>query len=164
MIECVSGDGSALDLIGPLWEKLRAYHVACATDFSADMAAVTFSDRKKGLLEKAGAAGLCVDRAVDRQSGSCVGYCVSSIDNRKRGEVESIYVEEAYRDKGIGAALMGRALDWLREQNAQSTVIYVVAGNEQAIGFYAHFGFRRRAVLLAQPKARAAGVIGGMQL
>lgn len=154
MIEYSSGDASLLDEVAPLWEKLRSHHVSLATHFAADLAATAFGDRKKGLLAKAGTAGVRVDLATDDQGGSCVGYCISSVDASKGGEVESLYVEAEYRGRGLGDALMQTALGWLRKQDVRSIIIGVAAGNEEAIGFYARFGFHPRAVVLAQPKNR----------
>ena len=147
MIEYTSGDRSLLDRIAPLWEKTRAYHVACSTHFAADMAGWSFVERMKELP-----AVVHVDMASDDKDMRCVGYCLSSINPERNGRVESLYVEDEYRGRGIGEALMRKALAWLREQEAQSTIIAVAAGNEEVIGFYARFGFYPKTVLLGQPK------------
>jgi diamine N-acetyltransferase len=152
MIEYRSGNGAMLDEIEHLWEKLRALHVEQSTHFIEDMAAATFGERKKFLLSRSGTPGVRVDMAIDPGTDTRVGYCISSVDAHKKGEVDSLYVEELYRGQGIGEALMHRAIAWLHEQNVQSTIIGVAAGNEDVFGFYARFGFYPRATLLAQPK------------
>lgn len=45
---------------------------------------------------------------------------------------------------------MEHALRWMNESSAKRKVIGVVVGNEQALGFYARFGFYPRVVNLEQ--------------
>ena len=41
-----------------------------------------------------------------------IGYCVTTAQGRE-GEIESIYVADAYRNQEIGTALMRNAIAWL---------------------------------------------------
>lgn len=56
------------------------------------------------------------------------------------GEVIAIYVLKEAQGLGVGRALMDAALKKLSAFPA--IAIWVLKGNEQAIGFYAHYGFR----------------------
>ncbi len=61
---------------------------------------MTFEKRKADLLKKAASGKMRVDLAFDEVSGRNVGYCVSSINQEKTGEIESIFVDAAYRGMG----------------------------------------------------------------
>ena len=63
---------------------------------------MTFQKRKADLLKKAGLGEMHVEIAVDQGRRQNVGYCVSSVNLEKTGEIESIFVAEAFRGMGIG--------------------------------------------------------------
>ncbi len=79
-----------------------------------------------------------------------VGYCITSLDAEKTGEVESIYVLEAYRGRGIGNALMLSSLAWMQQNGATKRTVIVAAGNEQVFSFYERYGFHIRKTMLEQ--------------
>ncbi len=54
-------------------------------------------------------------------------------------EIVGLYVLQAHQGKGVGAALPARALELLPERRV---ALFVLLGNENAIGFYRHEGFR----------------------
>lgn len=70
---------------------------------------------------------------------ACYGLCRDE-DSSDRGEVIALYVLQEAQGLGIGKALMEAALEKLSAYN--TIAIWVLKGNEQAIGFYEHFGFR----------------------
>ncbi|MDG5816238.1 GNAT family N-acetyltransferase [Chitinispirillales bacterium ANBcel5] len=72
-----------------------------------------------------------------------IGYCIASADKNK-GEIDSLYIKEQFRNHGLGAKLMSTALSWLRELPLSSIQVYVAEGNEEALGFYRKFGFKDR--------------------
>lgn len=161
MIDYLAGDASALDDVAGLWEKIKAHHVACATKFAADMAAATFAGRKETLLKKAGIDGLYVDQAIERATDGRVGYCIASITPEHVGEIDSLFVDESHRGQGIGTELMHRALGWLADRGAKSTIIGVAEGNERALRFYARLGFVPRSTVLARPPRAVKSAIEG---
>jgi len=63
---------------------------------------MTFQKRKVDLLKKATLGEMHVEIAVDKVSGKNVGYCVSAVTFEKMGEIKSIFVDESFRDMGIG--------------------------------------------------------------
>lgn len=93
-----------------------------------------------------------VEIAVEETSGRKVGYVVSTVNSEKTGEVESIYIDEAYRGMGIGGQLMRDALDWMDQNGSISKQVEVSVGNEVAWGFYGRNGFLPRKTLLKQVK------------
>ena len=70
---------------------------------------------------------------------ACYGPCRDE-DLSDYGEVNAIYVLREAQGLGIGKALMEAALEKLSAYN--SIAIWVLKGNEHAIGFYEQFGFR----------------------
>ena len=70
---------------------------------------------------------------------ACYGLCRDE-DLPGYGEVMAIYLLREAQGLGIGKALMEAALENLSAYNA--IAIWVLKGNEHAIGFYEHFGFR----------------------
>lgn len=56
------------------------------------------------------------------------------------GEVQAIYLLQEAQGLGIGRMLMDAAIEMLPE--CETIVVWVLKGNEKAIGFYEHYGFR----------------------
>jgi ribosomal protein S18 acetylase RimI-like enzyme len=143
-----------IDLIRPLWEQLNQYHHTRATHFRKHYERMTFGDRKLHFQDIATAGNLCLDLAADPATGTCVGYCVSSLSAEKTGEVESLFVEEAYRSAGVGTALVARGLAWMDSCGAVRKRVSVGNGNEAAWAFYRKFGFFPRMTILEQKTDR----------
>jgi diamine N-acetyltransferase len=149
-IKYFSGKESRLDDVKELWEKLNQHHFRLSPNFKPYYAAMTFPKRKQALLQKAAKGEMRVDIAMDAKKNLKVGYCISSLDSEGTGEIESIYVLEAYRGLGIGDELMKAALSWMQAKQATKKIVIVGAGNEQALGFYERYGFHIRKTMLEQ--------------
>jgi ribosomal protein S18 acetylase RimI-like enzyme len=149
-IKCVHGGEGMLDEIKPLWEALNEHHCQRSTYFKQHYRGMTFEKRKADLLKKAAGGELRVDLAIEEASGQNVGYCVSSLNREKTGEIESILVDAAYRGLGIGDALIKKALAWMEQKGAVEKIVEVGVGNGQAFGFYARYGFLPRKTVLKQ--------------
>jgi ribosomal protein S18 acetylase RimI-like enzyme len=151
-IEYIETDERDLDLIADLWWKLRQHHKMRAPEyFAGQFEKMPWNLRKKLLLDKTGNGGaIRIDLAQDENSKVLVGYCVSSVTEKKQGEIESIYVEEEYRKNGIGEAFMQKALRWLKSQAVARIIIGVGAGNEEVLSFYRRYGFCPRTTILEQ--------------
>jgi len=84
-------------------------------------------------------------------SGRVVGYALVRLGlgwiGARRGGITSIAVEPASRGRGIGRALLARALDHLREHRVQVADLEVSATNRAAQSLYESFGFRRDRLL-----------------
>ncbi|HIH02770.1 MAG TPA: GNAT family N-acetyltransferase [Methanoregulaceae archaeon] len=143
-----------LDLIEPLWEGLAAHHreraQANAPAFLDEMEAKTFAARRDELLEKNRDRALRVELAFDPAAGGPVGYCVASGASGGAGEVESIFVDDAYRSRGIGGALLEHAAAWMDELGTVEQALFVFAGNDRALPFYARHGFSPRFMVLVR--------------
>jgi len=146
----IHGDQQLLGSIALLWKELNQHHLNLSKDFKQYYQQLTFEKRKTSLLEKMKGGKIRVDIAVDHETGQNVGYCVSSISQCKSGEIESIFVAVSYRGLGVGDSLLRKALEWMDEEGAESKVVEVGAGNEEAFGFYARYSFLPRKTVLKQ--------------
>lgn len=81
---------------------------------------------------------------VAETDGELVGFASydaearPSADRPGMSELSSIYVLRAWQGRGVGRALMEEALARCPHDQV---VVYVVEGNERAIGFYERMGF-----------------------
>lgn len=147
----VETGAEGLDLIHPLWEKLNKHHLNQKSDFMEHYENFTFAERKEVLLKKASNGAMLVCLAEDEESGTLLGYIVTTISSKNEGEIDSVYVEEEYRLMGIGDALMQRSIRWMDVKDVKTKKVAVAAANQEAISFYERYGFRRRSVTLEQP-------------
>jgi ribosomal protein S18 acetylase RimI-like enzyme len=152
-VKLVHGDEGLLDQTRLLWEALNRHHLALSTHFKTHYEGMTFEGRKADLLKKASAGKMRVDLAVDEKTAQTVGYCVSSLNQDKAGEVESLFVDPNYRGLGVGGMLMRAALEWMDQEGAVAKTVEVAQGNEAAFGFYAKYGFLPRKTTLKQVAA-----------
>jgi ribosomal protein S18 acetylase RimI-like enzyme len=139
--EYISAGPEGLDEIQMLWEKLNLLHSTLSSHFGDLALQRTFDARRNELQEKSITGWLRVDLARDRAAGQVVGYIVATLSQAAVGEIDSIFVEEAYRRNGVGESLMKRSLAWLDECGANMKSISVAVGNERVFGFYRKFGF-----------------------
>jgi ribosomal protein S18 acetylase RimI-like enzyme len=144
-IEYSVTDAEELDIIEPLWNKLIVHHRERATHFRKMLGNIDFDKRKQQLLEK---DNIRIDLAYNADKEQLIGYCVSTIDAKKQGEVESIYVEEDYRRNGIAGNLMKKALRWMDDMSAERKVLLVATGNEEVLPFYERYGFYPRGIVM----------------
>lgn len=150
MITYVSGCDELLSAVEPLWVKLIEHHKVRSEHFRHEFEAINFSIRKQMLEDKAREGSILVEVAMDHDLDKAVGYCMSSINRFKQGELESIFVEAEFRGQGIGETLLKRALNWMDDQGTYSKVIVAAVGNEEVLGFYVRYGFLPRQILLKQ--------------
>jgi GNAT superfamily N-acetyltransferase len=153
-VEYLATDIRDIDHIRPLWILLNEYMRGKSTTFRSHFEQMTFEDRKSYFEKLAMAGSLRVDLAFDPgQSGRYVGFCVSSLSTEKSGEIESIFIHEDYRSRGIGSFLVKRALAWLDEKGSFRNRVSVSNGNEEVWDFYKKFGFFPRMMVLEQKRA-----------
>jgi ribosomal protein S18 acetylase RimI-like enzyme len=130
-----------LGTVEPLWKKLNQVHRRRSKHFKDKYRHFRFEERIAGLLNKVSGDLLLVLTARDTSGKKIIGYCISSVDYLGGGEIDSIFVEEKYRGKGVGEELMKRSLVWLGKQKPKNIKLSVAIGNEEVFGFYEKFGF-----------------------
>lgn len=127
-----------IGLVRPLWEALNEYHKKRSVHFKKFFERFTFEERLKKYSKKSVKVRIDLALIGDKP----VGVCLSSYDVRKEGRLDTIFVEPRFRNKGIGAALMKRAMRWFKASGVKGSSISVLYGNEEVFPFYAKFGFR----------------------
>ncbi len=141
-----------IDIIKPLWEKLRDHHRKLSPNFSERYIELTFENRRDDLLKKSINGSLKIDIVKDRDTKWLIGYCVSSISEELEGEVDSIYVEKNYRSLGIGKELVERALKWMDANKVKTKKIGIAVGNEDLLSFYGRYNFLPKHIILEHVK------------
>jgi len=144
-----------VDLIEPLWDALKDHHQQRTTDYHEYYQQNTFAKRKAELLSK---DRLAIFVAYDQQKP--IGFCVvSAVDethihpdkpllSELLGELDSLYLEQAYREHGLGMSLAVKGIEWLKDINVRSIRLSVGQGNERVISFYRKLGFRERSITM----------------
>ena len=79
---------------------------------------------------------------VAEDGGRLVGFAVARMVVDVC-ELESIAVDASARRTGVGKALLAALSKWAREHRAAHIELEVRAGNDSAVCFYEHTGFRR---------------------
>ncbi|HMD67887.1 MAG TPA: GNAT family N-acetyltransferase [Chitinivibrionales bacterium] len=148
----IEGGTPLLETITPLWRKLTRHHAGISVHFSNEFQTMRWPDRRADLLEKAAAGSLRIALAETAVKRQCVGYCVAVVNNRGHAEIESMYIEEAYRRRGVGSALVKRMLIWFGRKKVKSASVNVAVGNESAFKFYEQWGFYPRVTALVRKK------------
>ena len=146
-----------VDLIRPLWEKLREHDAGLPGYFSAEFRACNYWERKAALAVKSKAASIFVDLVSLAGSRKYIAYSISSLSPEKHGEIENMFVDEPYRRSGIGAELMRRVLTRLDGLGAVRKSVVILSGNDTARHFYSRFGFYARTDVLVQIAGPAPG-------
>jgi [ribosomal protein S18]-alanine N-acetyltransferase len=71
-----------------------------------------------------------------------VGFVVASwLRQETVAEVEGLFVERAYRRRGIGGALIAACMAWARTAGASTMRLEVRASNVAALALYQRYGF-----------------------
>ncbi len=86
-------------------------------------------------------------QAVAMVGGELVGFLRcgecrdDDLDAGVTGEIWALYVRPAFWDHGVGRALTGHALGWLRASAFSAVTLWVLEGNGRARRFYECAGF-----------------------
>lgn len=147
----VQGGRELLDHVQPLWGKLNKHHENKSKYFSENYRNFTFEMRMSRFINDK-SLNINIDLIRDKDKGTFVGYCISSINAALAGEIESLFIDEEYRHYGLGDKLMTRAVEWLDGKNACMKLIVVAEGNEDVLEFYQRHGFYKRKIILEQKR------------
>jgi ribosomal protein S18 acetylase RimI-like enzyme len=81
-----------------------------------------------------------------RVAGQLAGLCWCVLFNPGTGleaEVAEVYVDKAFRSRGIGGQLLRRAVQLFRERNVTFAAVWTRESNPGAVRLYEEAGFRR---------------------
>ncbi len=137
-------DKYKLDKIQELWEKLNELHLKDSFHFKEHYKSFTFKERCLKFMAVPDDK-LRIETIQD--SDLCIGYCIASITDTV-GEIDSIYVESAFRKYGLGSCLVDNSIQWLKNNHCQKIMVSVAAGHESVFEFYQKFNFYPRVTYL----------------
>ena len=146
----IEGGTKLLPAVAPLWKKLTRHHAGISLFFSDQFMSMQWPERRADLREKARLGKLHIVLVRTAPKGACVGYCVGAINQKGHAEIESLFVAEKFRKQGIGSALVQKMIDWFGREKAESMMVNVAVGNEDAFGFYRQWGFYPRVTALVR--------------
>lgn len=141
-MEITKIDIKELSQIRPMWEELNKIHGKLSTYFKNHFESFSFEERQKQLLKKTYIAAF-----VARIENLNIGYCIASIENGI-GEIDSIYIDQKYRNQSIGESLLSEAEIWLNSKEIDKVRICVAEGNESVFNFYNKQGYYQRFTVL----------------
>ena len=89
---------------------------------------------------------------VAEEGGEIVGVILSGHDGR-RGTIHHTAVRESCRNRGVGSALVERAMEALSKEGIRKVALVVFGRNEIGNGFWERRGFTRREDLVYRNRA-----------
>lgn len=131
-----------IGIIKSLWGKLNTHHLSHSTHFTDHFSRFRFEERVEALKKRDQFIAY-----VAESNQESVGYCIATIHDCA-GEIDSLFVDAAYRRKGYGRALMDLALKWMEDQRCKTIRVSIAEGNEEVLDFYRRFGFAERFVVM----------------
>ncbi len=136
---------SDVPAISRLWEKLVAYHQALGQDMPAAVpdGAARYGRSLADRLDDNHTRVLVAE--VD---GQVVGYVLGVVvdlmpeifEHHAGGFLADIFVEESYRGRGLGRALVRALEDWFRHNGLRYFEWHVASSNKSALAFWEAMG------------------------
>jgi ribosomal protein S18 acetylase RimI-like enzyme len=132
------------DALQALWRVIDELHIAIVPSFFG-----WAEDRSELALRRALAdlnemLLVAEDDVAVRGMAHVVLYDTPEGEGRRpvrRGHLDSLVVQEEFRRRGCGRALMDAARAWARQKGASQMVLTVWHGNHEAEQFYTGLGF-----------------------
>lgn len=135
-----------IELIKPLWISLNNTHFENSNSWKDHFDQLSFSRRVEKIKSETNSTLFTA-----QINNVLVGYCiVSSKDDV--GEIDSIFIEEKYRQSGLGNSLMSRAEKWFDEKGIDEVKVKVAEGNESVFPFYEQCGYKKYMTILKRVK------------
>ena len=135
-----------IDVLRESLDKLHEYHNSKSIYFSGSYPRITFEERIEQYKRNAKSGKYRIELLNDRDTSNIVGFCIA-YSTKICGKIEVLFVDEKYRRNGLGAKLMGSAMEWFGENHINEIELTVVYGNE-VVSFYEKFGFYLRSSIM----------------
>ncbi len=83
--------------------------------------------------------------------GFLAGYTREATDTRlvKTADLQSLYIEEAFRGQGLGTALTQQFVNWTSAQQVDTVTVSAYYANQKAVDFYQKLGFAPKNITLS---------------
>lgn len=123
-------------------EALRLHPEAFGADYAASLA---WSEAEWEARAERGAGNKSEMLVVAEAESALIGmtglFCGDSPKTRHAGVIWGVYVQKAWRGRGVADALLGAATDWACTHKLRLVKLSVVTPNAPAIGCYVRAGF-----------------------
>lgn len=135
-----------LERINELAVKLHEYHVEWRPDIFVHTDQIITEEELKNMIENE-------KMFIAKEGDQILGYIIlgSMREDHKKGynyrkqlELEALIVDDSVRNKGVGSALMKKALDYAKENACTDVRLTVNEENTSAIKLYEKLGMRVR--------------------
>ena len=146
MVEYKRVAAHKLTEIKTLWEELNRIHLVDSVYFKEHYATFSFDKRSAPWLRLTEENFHLL--VAETKDSTLVGYCVSTIDANQKGEIDSLFVTPAFRQQGIGRALVEESMRWLQRNQCKPICLTVSHGHESVLAFYQQLGFYPRSTTL----------------
>ncbi len=94
-------------------------------------------------LSRRDIAGLFIAKDKDKIVGFMAldGNWYSKKYNKIVGAIHELFVDPGYFNKGVGKAMMEKAIEYFKQRHLDAIELWVGDGNQRAMAFYKKFGF-----------------------
>jgi ribosomal protein S18 acetylase RimI-like enzyme len=95
-------------------------------------------------------------RILIAEDGAALGFLFAEVETSGPGAaggmswIHEIYVDDRARRRGIGQALVGRALAFFEERRGGRISVRVETGNGEGLAFWSAIGFEQNALILTR--------------
>jgi GNAT superfamily N-acetyltransferase len=134
-----------IDQLTALWRAINAHHSHLDPLFTErSEAAAEARELLRAQLADADTAIFVSERGAE-----LVGFCAVRIDRAppilvevERAQLTDLFVVETLRRHGLGKALVGAALDWVRARRVSRIEVRVATGNHEGQAFWRALGWK----------------------
>jgi ribosomal protein S18 acetylase RimI-like enzyme len=133
-----------LDAVVDLWLDITRHHAAADPLFTLRPGARPEVIRLVGTLLRDPDAAVFVWEAQRAVHGVCIvriDRAPPILEETRRAEITDLGVAAAHRRRGVGSALVDRALDWVRDRGVARVEVRVASRNAEGQAFWRARGF-----------------------
>jgi diamine N-acetyltransferase len=160
-IEYIYGGMELFSDTVPLRLKLLEHHSQMSQHFASYYSPARIDGTKQFLTECNARGSLHIGLARHIPTARDVGFCISTVSADNVGEIFAIWVEDDFKNMGLGAALSETALAWLRSMKPKHLEIHILFENAKVRSFYERLGFFPQTILLREVKTTVDNTPGG---
>ena len=137
-----------INLIKDLWEKNRIFHQNKTNNFSYQYSNLNFDERMNNIFDSKDINHYKITGIISQNN--IIGYCLSIIQ-KNSGELCTLFIDEKYRNRGLGHILIEKQLEWFKNNECNSISVNVLIENKDTIKFYESLGFKQNIINMEIP-------------
>ena len=137
-----------INLIKDLWEKNRIFHQNKTNNFSYQYSNLNFDERMNNIFDSKDINHYKITGIISQNN--IIGYCLSIIQ-KNSGELCTLFIDEKYRNNGLGHILIEKHLEWFKNNKCNSVSVNVLIENKDTIKFYESLSFKQNIINMEIP-------------